>query len=190
MARLLFLSGSTRAGSINVKLQNAAASYAKSQGFDTTEISLKDYPLAIYDGDDEAANGLPDAAQALSDVFVAHHGIFIASPEYNAGVTPLLKNAIDWLSRIPGPSGPPAFADKIFAIGAASPGGFAGVRASLMLRHTLTTGLGQIVLGKQALLPGAGDAFEEDGSLKEGRSRDMMEATVSELHKVATALHG
>ena len=67
---------------------------------EVTRISLQDYPLPIYDADFDARAGQPANAIKLKHMIMAHHGVFITSPEYSASVTPLLKNAIDWVSRV------------------------------------------------------------------------------------------
>ena len=91
---------------------------------DVTHISLVDYPLPIYDADvDDRVRSAGKCAEAQAHV-MAHHGIFIASPEYNASITPLLKNSLDWVSRVRERGEPPlaAFKNRVFAIGGASPG--------------------------------------------------------------------
>ncbi len=97
--RLLVFAGSLRAASLNKKLAMLAAAGARQAGAEVTHIDLRDYPLPIYDGDLEAASGIPANARALKDLFIAHQGFLIACPEYNAGVTAVLKNTIDWVSR-------------------------------------------------------------------------------------------
>ena len=67
---------------------------------DVTRISLADYPLPLYDADLAAKSGPPLNAVKLKQLVSAHRGVFIASPEYNASITPLLKNAIDWISVV------------------------------------------------------------------------------------------
>ncbi len=72
-------------------------------GVDVTRISLADFPLPIYDGDLQAKSGVPKHAINLKRMIGAHHGVLIVTPEYNASVPPLLKNAIDWVSRVQDP---------------------------------------------------------------------------------------
>ena len=77
----------------------------------------------------------------------AHQGVFITSPEYSASVTPLLKNAIDWVSRVRERGEPnyAAFKGRVFAIGAASPGSAGGLRSLMALRQILELGCGALV---------------------------------------------
>ena len=104
---------------------------------EVTRISLVDYPLPLYDGDVEAKSGPPQNAVLLKRMLCAHHGVFIVTPEYNASVPPLVKNAIDWISRVRERGEAPlaVFKRRAFALGSASPGGFGGMRSLLALRQ-------------------------------------------------------
>src|SRR6201991_2858180 len=119
--KILVFAGSIRTGSFNARLAALAAKELALSGADVTRISLEDYPLPLYDGDDELNSGVPAHAKNLKAMVAAHRGVFIASPEYNASVTPLLKNAIDWISRVRGRDEPPlaAFKGRAFALGGA-----------------------------------------------------------------------
>ena len=122
--KILVLPGSTRTGSHNVKLAALAAKELTLIDADVTRISLADYSLPLYEGDLESKAGPPANALRLKQMIMAHHGVFIASPEYSASVTPLLKNAIDWVSRVRERGDPTyaAFKGRVFAISSASPG--------------------------------------------------------------------
>ena len=121
--KILVLPGSTRAGSHNVKLAALAAKELALIDIDVTRISLADYPLPLYEGDLETDTGAPANALKLKQMIMAHQGVFIASPEYSASVTPTLKNAIDWVSRVRERGDPTyaAFKGRVFAISSASP---------------------------------------------------------------------
>ena len=99
-ARLLFFAGSSRAASYNKKLARLGAMIADANGIPATFADLGDYPMPLYNGDLEAAEGPPENARKLKALMQAHSGIFIASPEYNASITPLLKNTLDWVSHV------------------------------------------------------------------------------------------
>ncbi|MEM8704760.1 MAG: NAD(P)H-dependent oxidoreductase, partial [Pseudomonadota bacterium] len=101
--RIIVCSGSLRGGSHNTKLAALVGKRLAILDADVTHLSLKDYPLPIYDGDQEADNGVPDNARRLHHLFAGHDGVFLSCPEYNAGVTPLLKNTLDWISRVKEP---------------------------------------------------------------------------------------
>src|ERR1700749_5032711 len=94
--KILVIPGSLRTGSHNAKLAAAAAYEFARAGIDVTRISLADFPLPIYDGDLQAKSGVPRHAVNLKRMIASHHGVLFVSPEYNASVPPLLKNAIDW----------------------------------------------------------------------------------------------
>src|SRR5262245_6276714 len=110
--RILAFAGSLRADSFNRKLVKPAAEAARAAGADVTLIDLKDYPLPIFDQDLEKAEGLPANARKLKDLFLAHQGLLIVSPEYNSSITAVLKNTIDWVSRpVPNEASLAAFTD-------------------------------------------------------------------------------
>ncbi|MHB8914995.1 MAG: NADPH-dependent FMN reductase [Thiobacillus sp.] len=185
MTKILALAGSTRHDSWNQKLIRAAAAAARSAGAEVTLLDLKDYPLPLYDGDLEAKEGLPEPAQRLKSLFKAHDALLIAGPEYNSSISPLLKNTLDWVSREwQGESGLVPYQNKVAAIMAASPGALGGMRMLPHLRQILNA-LGVLVLANQLSMPKAGEAFNQDGSVK---SPERLDALVTELVRVSDAL--
>jgi NAD(P)H-dependent FMN reductase len=165
--RVLALAGSARAGSFNRKLIRIAADGARAAGADVTLVELRDCPLPLYDADLEAAEGLPANARKLKDLFLAHRGLLIASPEYNSSLTPLLKNTIDWVSRSAAGEAPLAcFDGKVAALMSASPGSLGGLRGLTVLRLCLSS-IRVLVLPDQVAVPGANDAFSDDGRLRD-----------------------
>jgi len=191
--KILVFSGSIRTGSYNSRLAALAAKELTRIDADVTLISLQDYPLPLYDADSEAAAGPPPAAVNLKRLFGEHQGVFIASPEYNASVTPLLKNTIDWVSRVREGREPPlaAFQNRVFALGAASPGTFGGMRSLMALRQVLELGCGALVLPDQVSVREAGDAFDDMDDLKDERTaralRRVAERLVQAARQVAFA---
>ncbi|MEQ1730855.1 MAG: NAD(P)H-dependent oxidoreductase [Vicinamibacterales bacterium] len=184
--RILFIAGSTRKGSLNERLAHLGADIARANGIAATLADLGQYPLPIYDGDIEAASGPPDNARKLKTLLGEHQGVFIAAPEYNASITPLLKNTLDWISRVRVENEAPlhVFRSRVFALGAASPGGFGGMRGLMALRQTLELGLGCLVLPEQIVVPRAADAFDDHGHLED---KGVMEAYKALLQKLARA---
>ena len=160
--KILVLPGSTRAGSYNVKLAALAAKELTLLDVDVTRISLADYPLPLYEADVDV-RGQPDNAVKLKQMIMAHQGVFIASPEYSASVTPLLKNAIDWVSRVRERGDPTyaAFTGRVFAIASASPGRSGGLRSLMALRQILELGCKALVIPEQVAIPRAESAFDE-----------------------------
>jgi chromate reductase len=184
--RLLAFAGSARAGSHNRRLVQAAARAAGAQGAAVTLAELRDFPMPLYDGDLESSQGMPEAAYQFRQLMAEHDGFLIASPEYNSSLAPLLKNTIDWASRShPADQGPaPAFRGKVAGLMSASPGRLGGIRGLPHLRQVLTT-LGVLVTAEQLALPGAAEAFAEDGSLKEASHARMLESLVARVATLA-----
>lgn len=186
--RLLFFAGSTRRGSLNKKLARAAHAAAQAQGFAGDFLDLADYPMPLYDGDLEAVEGPPEAARRLKATFERYQGIFIASPEYNASFPPLLKNALDWVTRVRA-EGEPAlqvYKTRVFALGAASAGAYGGIRGLIGLRQTLTIGMGALVLSEQVAVGGADKSLGDDGTLNDERSASLLNAVVKRLGETAS----
>ena len=98
--KILAFAGSLRADSYNKKLVRIAAEGAREAGAEVTCIDLRDYPLPIYDGDLQMKSGVPKNAVNLKRMMASHHGVLLVTPEYNSSVPPLLKNAIDWVTRV------------------------------------------------------------------------------------------
>ena len=165
--KIIALSGSSRVKSWNKKLVGIAADGARSAGAEVTNINLADFPMPLYNGDLEEKQGLPNAVQDLKSLMINCDGFLIASPEYNGGYSAVLKNAIDWISRpVAGEERLRAFAGKKAVIMSASPGALGGVRGLTQLRQILTN-IQMIVLPDQASVPGAHNAFKDDGALSE-----------------------
>lgn len=189
--RLLFVAGSAREGSYNKRLAQLGAIVAKANGISATFADLGDYPLPLYDGDLQARDGIPANATKLEALLRVHSGVFIASPEYNASITPLLKNAIDWVSRINRDGAQTdVYKTRVFALGAASPGGMGGIRGLVTTRTVLEMGLGAIVLPDQVLLPRAADAFDDHGHLRDKAAQDRFKDVIQKLARAAHVLHG
>lgn len=184
--RILCLAGSNRSGSFNHALAGAMAKQLSLMEMDVTFISLRDYPLPLFDQDDEKEKGLPDHAVTLAELFARQDGIFIASPEYNASLTPLLKNTLDWISRVPARERHP-FRNPVFAIGAASPGAMGGMRSLAHLRQVLVS-LGAIVLPDQVSVGSAGTAFDDRGDIANERSAAFLLKCADQLITVSRQL--
>ena len=163
--RLLVFAGSIRRESLNARLARFAAREAENAGAEAALLDLGDFHLPLYNGDLEADEGLPAGAVRLKELFLAHDGFLIASPEYNGSVSPLLKNAIDWVSR-PVAGQPPLiwFRGKVAGLMAASPGALGGLRGLAHVRQILS-GIGVIVVPAQHAVARAGEAFDDDGAL-------------------------
>jgi NAD(P)H-dependent FMN reductase len=190
--RLLFFAGSAREGSFNRKLARLAHDVAEANGIAATLADLGDYPMPIYDGDHEAQAGQPGNALKLKALMSVHHGVFIACPEYNASITPLLKNALDWVSRVKGDGEAPlaVYKTRVFALGSASPGALGGARSLIAVRQTLELGLGALVLPDQITVPRAADAFDDGGHLKDKAQMALLKTVVGKLARAAHVMRG
>lgn len=186
--RILVFAGSARMDSLNKKLARVAAEAVRAAGATATFVDLGDYPMPLYDGDLEAREGVPAAARKLKDLFIAHQGLFIVSPENNASVSALLKNTLDWVSRQDGgESGLVPYQGKVAAIAGASPGALGGLRGLTHLRAILQT-LRVLVLSEQMALGRAHEAFSEDGSLKDATQQAAIAALARKLVEVSAKL--
>jgi chromate reductase, NAD(P)H dehydrogenase (quinone) len=185
--KILVFPGSTRAGSHNVRLAALAAKELTLLDVDVTRISLADYPLPIYDADADARAGQPVNAVKLKHMIMAHHGIFIASPEYSASVTPLLKNAIDWVSRVRERGDPTyaAFKGRAFAIASASPGRAGGLRSLMALRQILELGCGALVIPEQVAIQLADSAFDDMDNIADIGIANLFRAQLERLVEMA-----
>jgi NAD(P)H-dependent FMN reductase len=189
--RLLVTSGSARRGSYNATLAGVAAGLARAAGADVTLLDLRSLALPVYDGDVEAA-GMPAGALELQRLFATHDAFIVAAPEYNAFVTPLLVNALDWASRTKAvgnlPAGLAAMGGTVAGMLSASPGAFGGARALLFLRSFLSTSLGMLVVPETAAVGQAHQAFDEHGALKEERQQQAVARVVAAVLRTAGAL--
>src|SRR3978361_1958424 len=129
--KILVIPGSLRTGSHNARLAASAAREFAQAGVDVTRISLGDFPLPLYDGDLQTRSGVPKNAINLKRMIGAHQGVLIVTPEYNSSLPPLLKNTIDWVSRVQDAQEArgQVFRQRTFAIAAASESRLGGTRA-------------------------------------------------------------
>ncbi|HEY2134846.1 MAG TPA: NAD(P)H-dependent oxidoreductase [Xanthobacteraceae bacterium] len=181
--KILVFAGSIRTGSHNARLAALAVKVLTLADADVTRISLQDFPMPLYDGNLEAGSGPPEQAVKLKRLMMRHAGVFIASSEYNASLTPLLKNTIDWVSRVREAGEPPlaAFKNRVFALAAASPGSLGGYRSLMALRQVLELGCGATVLPEQVAVRDAPHAFDEQDNLRDPVVADAFAAMLRRL---------
>lgn len=185
--RILCLAGSTRAGSYNARLARFCASRLRELGADAEVFDLRAMPLPLFDEDVEA-QGLPANVKALAEAVDGADGVLLACPEYNAGMTAVLKNALDWCSRVPSAHGRRrVFTGKAAALVAASPGALGGVRGLAHTRLVLIE-MGAHVSPTDAIVPAAHESLDDDGKPKNERSAAMLEATLERLLELAGRL--
>jgi NAD(P)H-dependent FMN reductase len=180
--KILVIPGSHRTGSHNAKLAAVAAYEFAQAGVDITRISLADFPLPIYDGDLQTKSGVPKHAVNLKRMIGAHHGVLLVTPEYNASVPPLLKNAIDWVSRVQDPheARGDVFRNRAFALAGASQSRLGAARALQALRLILTSCHANVT-ASQLTLAFAADAYDDMDRLKNQDDIDAMKEMVRQL---------
>lgn len=180
--KILVIPGSLRTGSLNARLAAVTAHVIAQAGAEVTRISLSDFPLPIYDGDLQARSGVPKNAVNLKRMIGSHHGVLIVTPEYNSSVPALLKNTIDWVSRVQDPheNRGQVFRDRAFAIAAASGGRLGGTRALSALRLILTA-CHATVVPNQLALSFADEAYDDMERLKHPADIEAMGAMVRQL---------
>jgi chromate reductase len=188
--KILVVPGSLRGGSHNVRLAALAANELELLEAEVTRISLAEYPLPIYDADLAREKGPPPAAVKLKELVCAHRGVFIASPEYNASFTPLIKNAIDWISVVREAGEPQlaAYQNRVFALGAASPGRSGGMQSLIALRQVLAVGCRALVIPEQVTIPNAASAFDAMDQLVDARTAAQLKLVVRRLVDYARLL--
>src|ERR1700752_53683 len=180
--KILVIPGSLRTGSPNAKLAAAVAHQFALAGVEVTRISLADFPLPIYDGDLQAKSGVPKNAVNLKRMMSVHRGVLIVTPEYNSSVPALVKNTIDWISRVHDPQETrgQVFRDRAFAIAAASGGRLGGARALAALRLILTACHAPVV-PNQLALSFAEEAYDDTDRLKHAHDIEALNAMVRQL---------
>src|ERR1700686_2090380 len=165
--KILVIYGSLRTGSVNARMAGAPEEQLAQGGAEVSRISLADFPLPIYDGDLQTRSGVPKNAVNLKRMIGIHHGVLIVTPEYNSSVPSLVKNVIDWISRVQDPheTRGQVFRERPFAIAAASESRLGGTRALAALRLILAT-CQAIVVPNQLALSLADQAYDEMDKLR------------------------
>jgi chromate reductase, NAD(P)H dehydrogenase (quinone) len=184
--KILVIPGSLRTGSLNARLAAAAAYEFAQAGAEVTRISLSDFPLPIYDGDLQTKSGVPKNAINLKRMMSAHHGVLVVTPEYNGSVPPLVKNTIDWVTRVQDSHEAryQVFRERAFAIAAASESRFGGTRSLAALRLILTA-CHATVIPNQLALSFAGEAYDDMDRLKHPADIEALGALVRQLIDVS-----
>ena len=161
MTTLIGLSGSLRQGSFNSALLRAAVGLMPAD-VELRIASIRGIPL--YDGDLEAAEGVPAAVQALKDSIAAADGLLFVTPEYNNSMPGVMKNAVDWLSR-PAADIPRVFGGKPVGLIGASPGGFGTILSQNAWLPVFRTLGARLWSEGRLMVPRAQAVFADDGSL-------------------------
>jgi NAD(P)H-dependent FMN reductase len=187
--KILVIPASLRSGSHNVRLAAAAAHHFAQAGAQVTRISLADFALPIYDGDLQAKSGVPKNAVNLKRMIGAHHGVLLVTPEYNSSVPALLKNTIDWITRVQDAheTRGQVFRERPFAIAAASESRIGGTRALAALRLILSA-CEATVIPSQLALSFADQAYDDMDRLKNPADIEALSALVKQLIDVSQSM--
>jgi chromate reductase len=170
--KLLTISGSLRKGSFNRMLLAEAAN-----AFGEADVMQADINFPLYDGDLEQAEGVPASVQAFADQISAADAVVISAPEYNKGISGVLKNALDWSSRV---SENP-WADKPVVVMSAAAGRTGGETQLFMTQHCLLQLQVRLIMGAPVMVAAAHDAYDGDGHLKQQTYRDALSARMQKL---------
>lgn len=174
--RIGLISGSLRTGSINKQLITAMKSVFKEAGARTAIIDLADYELPLYNGDFHAQNGVPKAVKNLVSRLKRFDGIFIATPEYNGGLPPLVKNTIDWSTML----STDHFSGPAYAIGSCTPGAMSGIMVLRQMNFILAR-LGATVMPVHLGVGNAETAFDNKGRLADPRTLALAEKLAKQM---------
>ena len=189
---LLLLAGSARSGALSGRLRDAAQRLALAASASASTIDLRALDLPLYDGDLEAAQGVPEGARRLREAIAAADAVLVVTPEYNGFPTPLLINAFDWLSRLQAagdtPSGLATTAGKPVGLLSSSPGPAGGLRAINFLRQYLQMAFAMLVVPQQFALGRAHDAFDDAGVMKDAKTEQAVAGVVRSLLRIAGAV--
>lgn len=179
---LLGLSGSLRRNATNRLLLREAVRL-----FGPCTYVEADLALPLYNGDDEARDGRPEAVEQLVAQIGAADAVLISTPEYNGGISGVLKNALDWISRSPNK----VWEQKPVAVMSAADGRSGGARAQTMLRTCLVPFRPRLALAPEVMLAGSGKQFDDKGRLVSDQYQASLERLMNSLrNEIARAVTG
>lgn len=183
--KVFALAASLRKESVNKRLLEAALDVVRAAGHEVDHPDFREFDMPLFDGDLQARAGVAEGAQALGARIQAANAWLLASPEYNWSIPGPLKNAIDWISRMK----PVPVEGKSVLLLSASPSLVGGARGPMSVRLPLEI-LGCWCYPRQFSLAQAGQAYGEDGRLKDPALAGMLETMVADYLSAAAALDG
>ena len=169
--KLLLISGSLREASFNRKLMHEAARL-----FDG-EAVVADIRFPLYDGDLENSAGVPAEVQTVAQQIEDADAVIISGPEYNQSLSGVLKNALDWISRVDGNP----WADKPVAIMSAAAGRAGGARGQYALRLAMNPFQPRLITGPEVMVAKPSEQFDDEGNLKEGLYTETLQKLMNKL---------
>ncbi len=174
------ISGSLRTGSYNTALLHAVRDIA-APDHEVMVADISDIPL--YNGDVEQNEGIPSPVERVAGMIREADALLIVTPEYNAGIPGVLKNAMDWLSRIK----PGIYNGKPTAIMGTSPGNLGTVRAQMQLRNQLANLNCRTVAQPMIYVGHAGKYFDEGQKGLDDTTRGFVEKQLAALAALVRA---
>ncbi|MCE0505464.1 NAD(P)H-dependent oxidoreductase [Roseivivax sp. GX 12232] len=178
---LLTISGSLRRAATNRKLAAEAA-----RRFGPAEVQVADLDLPLYDGDLEEGQGIPAKVQALADAIAAADAVVISTPEYNKGISGVLKNALDWVSRTEGNP----WRDKPVALMSSAAGRAGGERSQNMARLCLNPFRPRLLPGPEVMIGSTSKAWNAEDRLADERAGKLLDELMGDLRALAEAGRG
>ncbi len=171
--RFLIFSASTRAGSLNGRLAQLAATTIEAKDGSADLRPMGDFETPTYNADEQNADGFPPGADRLRECVQTNDAFVISSPEYNASMPGGLKNSLDWVSRFQ----PQPFNEKHCLLLSASPSMVGGNRGLWALRVPLEH-LGVRVYPDMFSLAQAHRAFGPGGRLTDSQLQERFDANI------------
>lgn len=169
------LCGSLRTGSINEVLRQHMSKKLREAGVAVTDLDLSDFEMPLFNEDLEAEH-TPEAAKRLAEIFRTVDIVFLATPEYNGGITPLTANVLAWVSR----QKPNPFKHAIWGIGGVSNGKYATIFSLSHLRDSLSK-VGTLVVPTLLGIGPYDETFDAEGNPTEAGIQWKVGQVVREL---------
>lgn len=185
MKKVLGISGSIRKNSLNKKLLYNCEIISKDLELDYSYLDLSKYPLPIYNGDLENEIGSPNGLEELKAKLDEADSFIFASPEYNSGISPLLKNTIDWCSRVTnkGEKHLSCFRGKYALTMSATPGKLGGLRGLYHLRYLLEN-IHITAIAEMLAFSGADKIFDSEDHLISEKDSNRLRSALIRLKEI------
>ena len=177
---ILGISGSLRKASYN----SAALRLAQQLAPEGVDITLADISAIPLYNDDVRLEGLPPSVVSLGEQIASADAVMIATPEYNYSIPGVLKNAIDWLSKID----KQPFDRKPMAILGASMGAMGTARSQYDLRKVFVFLNAHLLNHPEIMIASAHARFDADGNMTDEKTREMIAAQIVALQEWAMRL--
>lgn len=172
MKKILLISGSLREKSFNTALLRAF----ENEFQDKAEVVWADMHLPLFNEDGE--KDFPADAETLKQQIVSADAVIVSTPEYNRGMSGVLKNAIDWTSR---PYGKNAWTGKKVLVTSSSISGIAGALALYQVKQSLLHLNAQIIGQPEFMVGAAAEKFDETGALTDESTKKHVASAVQML---------